>query len=105
MTQFLAATFDIGDNLTSVLLSLLSLLGIIFAGGAAVQAKRSAEEVRRQTQPNGGSSLRDAIDRTERAASLAASAAASLHSRATGEHPPPVTPPPPARDLSGHDNG
>lgn len=82
------AVFDIGENLTSVLLQLISLAGILLGAGAAVSAKRTADQVRRQTEPNGGTSMRDSINRIE-------TATVSLHEKLTDERPPLPPPPPP----------
>jgi hypothetical protein len=97
---------DIGENLADVLFQLISLAVTMLAGGAAVSAKRTASEVKRQTEPNGGASLRDAVDRIERAAVVSAHSSASLHQKLTHE-PAPIPPPPPATHytLDDHSKG
>jgi hypothetical protein len=93
---------DIGENLSDVLFQLISLLGIIFAGGAAAKANKTANDVKRQTEKNGGASLRDAVDRIETAAQVAAVSTASLHEKLTNEPAPlPPPPPPPAAPIAG----
>jgi uncharacterized membrane protein required for colicin V production len=84
----LGATFDIGANLTGVLLALLNLVSSIVAAGAAVQARKAIADVKHETTPNNGSTLRDAIDSAVRTVT-------SLHVAQTGVLPPPAPPPPP----------
>lgn len=77
----LAVTIEIGTNLYGVILQVLTLIASILGGSAAFQARRRVNEVQKETRPNGGSSMRDAVNDIR-------SAVTSLHERATGEPPP-----------------
>lgn len=82
-------TFEIGPGLVAVALALIAVIKTFVT---AYQNRKQAEAVRQQVErylremrPNGGQSLRDAVDRIERYATLTHSEVRTLNAKTIGE--------------------
>jgi hypothetical protein len=62
--RLIAMTFDVGPNVVLVVSAIIDAVVLVYVG-----------KTRREMRPNGGSSLRDAVDRIEQHAKVAAAAA------------------------------
>jgi hypothetical protein len=68
--MLLAESWDVGPNLVTIVLAIVGL-GTLYVQNrrnnkVAVEANKVAVEATKELKPNGGSSVRDAIDRIER---------------------------------------
>ena len=90
MSPTLAAQFDVGPNLVGLLAPLVAALVLWVQGRKAATAARSVAE---QFGNNGGSTLRDAVDRIEKnVASTDARLGQIIERVGVLEHPAPIAP-------------
>lgn len=82
-------TLDIGDNLLQAIITIVGLIGLYIAQR---KGNRDAAQAAKQSVPNGGSSMRDAIDRIEAAVNEQSLRLGAVQERvAVLEHPAIVT--------------